>query len=69
MIKNNFIYILFIVTLLFSCTPMEEIIYFNKIYNIETATPSYKQHVIKEGDLLDIKILSNNENIFKIFNL
>ena len=48
---------------------MEDIVYLNKMYNVENANTNDAEHIIQKGDILDIKIISNNKNYFEIFNI
>ena len=43
--------------------------YLNKMYNVENANTNDAEHIIQKGDILDIKIISNNKNYFEIFNI
>ena len=63
------LYLFIIIILSYSCAPMENIVYLNKMYNIENIKISSTEHVIKQGDILDVKIISNNKNYFEIFNI
>ena len=48
---------------------MEDIVYLNKQYNVENQNNINYDHIINKGDILDVKIISNNKNIFEIFNI
>tara|TARA_B100001750_G_C15511200_1_gene603783 strand:+ start:330 stop:1013 length:684 start_codon:yes stop_codon:yes gene_type:complete len=48
---------------------MEDIVYLNKMYNVENINTKHQEHIIQKGDILDIKIISNNKNYFEIFNI
>lgn len=71
MINLNFvnILILYLITIIISCASMEDIVYLNKQYNVENQNNINYEHIIKKGDILDVKIISNNKNIFEIFNI
>jgi len=63
------LYLFIVIILFYSCAPMEDIVYLNKMYNVENANTNDAEHIIQKGDILDIKIISNNKNYFEIFNI
>ncbi len=63
------LYLFIVIILSYSCAPMEDIVYLNKMYNVENINTKHQEHIIQKGDILDIKIISNNKNYFEIFNI
>ena len=63
------LYLFIVIILSYSCAPMEDIVYLNKMYNVENTNTRHQEHIIQKGDILDIKIISNNKNYFEIFNI
>ena len=63
------LYLFIVIILSYSCAPMDDIVYLNKMYNVENTNTNNAEHIIQKGDILDIKIISNNKNYFEIFNI
>lgn len=56
--------------LLFSCTPMKNVVYFSQgeaLATNELSNP--KKHQLQEGDVLHVKILGVQEEAFNLFNI
>ena len=63
------IFCLLIFSVLFSCTPMNKIIYLNDTTNLEQSEATYAPYKLQVGDILHIKILGIQEDAFDIFNV
>lgn len=63
------LYLFIVIILSYSCAPMDDIVYLNKMYNVDNINTKHHEHVIQKGDILDVKIISNNKNYFEIFNI
>ena len=67
--KKSFYYITILYLFFSACTPMKKMVYLN-IENEQPITKSSPiDHKLKKGDILHVKILGTQEEVFNIFNV